>query len=67
MKITININKEEAKHLGSPHMFMDECMEACNILYKIQKQIDLIPISHKQSKRLNQSYIYKKTIDRKRK
>lgn len=40
MEITIKLNAKEAKHLGSPHSFMDECGYACDVLYKIQKQID---------------------------
>ncbi len=40
MKITININKQEAKHLSSPHSFTDECEHACSVLYQVQKQID---------------------------
>ena len=40
MKVTININKKTAKHLESPHTFHDECGEACEVLYKVQKEID---------------------------
>jgi hypothetical protein len=40
MKITITINKEQAEHLKSPHMFSDECGTACDILYKVQKEIN---------------------------
>lgn len=40
MKITIIINKKNAEHLSSPHSFYDECEDACNVLRKVQKQID---------------------------
>jgi hypothetical protein len=40
MKITIKISKKTARHLKSPHTFMDECGEACEVLYKVQKQVD---------------------------
>ena len=40
MEITIKISKKEEEHLKSPHTFMDECEDACNVLYKIQKKID---------------------------
>lgn len=40
MEITIKINKKTAKHLESPHTFFDECQEACDVLYKVQKEID---------------------------
>lgn len=41
MKITINITDKTAKHLQSPHTFFDECNEACEVLYKVQKQINI--------------------------
>jgi hypothetical protein len=40
MKITINISKEDAQHLSSPHTFHDECETACIQLRKMQKEID---------------------------
>jgi len=40
MKIEITINKETAEHLRSPHTFNDECEPACEVLRKIQKEID---------------------------
>ena len=40
MEVTIKLTKKEAKHLGKPHTFMDECEEACNVLYKVQKEIE---------------------------
>ena len=40
MKIEIIINKEQADHLQSPHMFIDECVPACDVLKKVQKEID---------------------------
>ena len=40
MRITIEITKKEAKHLASPHSFMDECQYACDVLYKIQKKVN---------------------------
>lgn len=42
MKITININKEEFEHLKAPHMFLDECGIACDVLYKVQNEIEKI-------------------------
>ena len=42
MKITINISKKVAEHLRSPHTFTDECGEGCDVLYKVQKEIDRI-------------------------
>ncbi len=39
MKIEITINKEQADHLQAPHMFLDECEPACEILKKVQKEI----------------------------
>lgn len=40
MRITITINKEQAEHLSSPHTFFDECEPACEILKKVQKELD---------------------------
>lgn len=40
MKITITINTEIAEHIASPHTFFDECEEACDVLRKVQKEID---------------------------
>jgi hypothetical protein len=40
MKITIKIFKKDAEHLQSPHTFFDECEPACDILRKVQKEID---------------------------
>lgn len=40
MKITIKVTEKEAKHLQRPHTFMDECYDACQVLYKVQKQIN---------------------------
>ena len=40
MEITIIINKHQAEHLACPHCFSDECSEACEILYKVQDQIE---------------------------
>ena len=49
MKITININKKTAEHLSSPHMFTDECSFGCDVLYKVQKEIN----KFKQKKKAN--------------
>jgi hypothetical protein len=38
MKITITISQHIANHLKD-HMFMDECDEACKVLYKVQEVI----------------------------
>ena len=40
MKVTIKLTKHEVYHLKSPHFFYDECEDACQVLRKIQKQID---------------------------
>ena len=40
MIITIKISKRLADHLESPHLFYDECEEACDVLKKVQKEID---------------------------
>lgn len=40
MEITINISKEDMKHLASPHTFYDECEEACIQLRKLQVEIN---------------------------
>ncbi len=40
MKIQIVLSKIEAHHLKSYHSFHDECGYACDVLYKIQKEID---------------------------
>lgn len=40
MKIIISLNKKEMEHLESPHTFYDECEIACDVLYKVQKEID---------------------------
>ena len=40
MKIEIRLNSKEARHLQSPHTFYDECEPACDVLRKVQKEID---------------------------
>ena len=40
MNIKIRLTKEEVEHLSSPHSFSDECGIACDVLFKVQKQID---------------------------
>jgi hypothetical protein len=40
MKIMIELTKKEVKHLASPHTFYDCCIEADDVLRKVQKQID---------------------------
>ncbi len=40
IKIKIEISERTARHLQSPHTFYNECGEACNVLIKVQKEID---------------------------
>ena len=40
MKIYLNLTKEEAEYLKSPHTFNDGCTEADDVLRKVQKCID---------------------------
>jgi hypothetical protein len=47
MKIRIDITKEEAEHLQSPHTFYDECVPVGNVMKKVQKEIDKIKRSKK--------------------
>ncbi len=50
MKITINISKKTAKHIRSPHSFMNECSEACDVLYEVQRKVNLILAKRKHTK-----------------
>ena len=45
MEITIKLTGKEAKHLESPHTFMDECEPACNVLNKVQKEINKMEVN----------------------
>jgi hypothetical protein len=39
MKISINISKDDAQHLKSPHHFFDEMLSS-EVLYKVQGAVD---------------------------
>ncbi len=39
-RISILLTKQEIEHLESPHSFTDECQYGCDVLYKVQKEID---------------------------
>lgn len=42
VKIIIKLTNEEFEHLEVPHAFMDECSYGCDVLYKVQKEIEKI-------------------------
>ena len=40
MKVEIKLTRHEVSHLSSPHSFTVGCGTACDVLYKVQRQID---------------------------
>ncbi len=40
MRIAINLSKDEANHIKSPHTFYDSCSEVESIMRKVQGEVD---------------------------